>query len=271
MPPDRRNLVLTGIPRSGTTLLTALVDTLENSVALSEPGWQFDWLAGRKRVDPQWFAGALAEDFTHTRERLLQGLPVSDRRDADGAALTNYHRGAYVTHALRRDGLTADFTLGMKHVGPYMGALPQIVAHGAFSVIAMVRHPVETIASWKDVPIPAGMGKMPGAAAQWPELAALSRATMPLLEKQVRLYDMLCERLLELQGRITLFTYEQLVADPRIISRLLQKPQLSSAPRIEIRPPGFYGASLLRIAAMVDKIGVACKQLYPDAASIRAP
>lgn len=35
-----RNLIVTGIPRSGTTFTAAFVDGLDDAVCLSEPDWQ---------------------------------------------------------------------------------------------------------------------------------------------------------------------------------------------------------------------------------------
>ena len=41
-----RDLIISGIPRGGTTLTTALIDSLPNAVCLNEPQWHSDWIWG---------------------------------------------------------------------------------------------------------------------------------------------------------------------------------------------------------------------------------
>jgi len=269
----RNNLLLTGLPRCGTTLMTALIDGMDDSVALNEPAWQFEWLQGKGRAEPEAFTKWLIADYARVRHDLLNAIPVPERRREDGSAVTNYHRlrqqdpeaaKSYTTTDFTRPGLTPDFTLAMKHVGPYMGALPSIVASEAFHVIAIVRNPVGVLASWNEVPIPVGQGKMPGAAVQWKEMAMLTRTPMPLLEKQVRLYDLLVERLYAAREHIDILTYEELVDDPYLLSEIVGKPVKLTPHLIEKREVEFYKTDTDAIAKAVRQYGKYCKHFYPD-------
>lgn len=266
------NVLLTGIPRSGTTLMTALIDGMDDSVALNEPAWQFEWLQDKGQVDPQDFAQWLVKDFARIRHDLLHGIAVPERRREDGTAVTNYHRlkqqdpeaaKSYATTDFTRAGLSPNFTLAMKHVGPYMGALPDIVATKAFRVIAIVRNPVGVIASWNEVPIPVGQGKMPGAAVQWKEMATLTQTPMPLLEKQVRLYDLLVQRLYELREHIEILTYEELADNPYLLSEAVGKPVKLTPHLIEKREVEFYKTDTGAIFDAVEQFGTFTRQFYP--------
>ena len=65
---DHRDLIVTGIPRAGTTLLAACVDSLEDAVCLSEPEWQALWSQETKeRLE---YIARLSEDFDRVRHIL---------------------------------------------------------------------------------------------------------------------------------------------------------------------------------------------------------
>ncbi|MDX2113879.1 MAG: sulfotransferase [Alphaproteobacteria bacterium] len=211
--------LLTGLPRSGTTLLSALTDSMEESVCLSEPLWQVE--LARTAPNAEAFAVALTRDMQRLRTMLLTGQPVMDHRRADGRPVTNYlnENGEHMVPVvpLVRGGLGADFLLAAKHNGLFLGALPQLVASGQFRIIALIRSPLEVLASWRMSPLPVSRGELPAASYFWPQLAALQRAPMELLERQIRLLDMLYQRLYEQEKNLTLLRYESLVAQPMLL------------------------------------------------------
>lgn len=201
-----RDILLTGIPRAGTTLAAAMLDALPDTVCLNEPEWQRPHPA----LDAQGFARAVAEDFAAQRTRLLAGEPVMDRRAQDGAALTNYYEDGtnFVLHPLVRAGLSPDFTLAMKHNGPYLAALPELVALGAFEIRAVIRHPLPVLRSWRRLDLPVSRGALPNATDYWPEMRALTAMPMDLLEKQVRMLDLMFARIGECAVHIRVLRYE---------------------------------------------------------------
>src|ERR1051326_9173576 len=81
-------LILTGIPRSGTTLTASLMNALEGTICLHEP-FQFRkfCLKSRDRAD---FVERCLSAFTQLRNSLLDGQPVMDGRKPDGSYPTNY-------------------------------------------------------------------------------------------------------------------------------------------------------------------------------------
>ncbi|MDX2073274.1 MAG: hypothetical protein SFX19_02785 [Alphaproteobacteria bacterium] len=216
-----RNILLTGLPRAGTTLAASLLDAAPDSVCLNEPEWQ----RPHPSLSAEAFARAVKEDFDDVRKKLLAGIAVPDRRAADGSALTNYYdsgtKNNFVMHDLLRPGLTEDFTLAMKHNGPYLAALPELVALGCFEIRAILRHPLPVLRSWRRLDLPISRGELPNATAYWPEMKALTSAKMELLEKQVRMLELMVARILEHQSQITVVRYEDQVTGDR--SQLSEK------------------------------------------------
>jgi len=213
-----RNILLTGIPRAGTTLAASLLDAEKNTVCLNEPSWQHP----HPSLDAAGFAQAVAEDFVSLRQKLLSGEPVPDRRGEDGKALTNYYGSGteetFVMHPLVRGNLTADFTLAVKHNGPYLAVLPELIRLDAFEIRAVIRHPLSVLRSWRRLSLPVSRGDMPNATPYWPEMRELTASTMPLLEKQVRMLELMFSRIMQHQSQLTLVRYEDLRGEPKQIS-----------------------------------------------------
>ena len=219
-----RDLIVTGIPRAGTTLTAALVDGLDDTVCLSEPTWQDMW--SREAASPAAYVQQLVDDFARVRRDLLAGNGIVDRRRADGTAVSDYfHDGdqPYELVEFRRSGLSENFLLGMKHNAHYSCALPQIAAQPAFTVIAIVRHPLDVIRSWQSVDIPIRQGRLPAAEMLWPEIADIARQTNDILLRQVLIYERFCERFIALREKLALLRYEDIVRDPSVIARTLGK------------------------------------------------
>ena len=200
---NNANLILTGIPRSGTTLSCHLLNKLDNTVALHEPmseeDWQEDW-----QDDWQGEQSALSEDkhqlskrvddfFAQTRQSILQrGQAVSKQRHGD---IPDNPKGGYpgVFHflpaALRgrrwfgmglrksrvsrglvqiEKPLTPDFTLCMKHNGQFTCLLPELAAR--YRCLAVIRHPLAVLCSWNSIEFAPRDGHMHGAERMDPEL-----------------------------------------------------------------------------------------------------
>jgi hypothetical protein len=267
-----RNVILTGIPRSGTTLVTALIDSIPDAVALNEPYWQFEWMMQHETSNAATFARYLLEDFAATREKLLQGVPIPERRNPDGTAMTNYYRSDpqspkadtdVPTIPFTRPGLTPNFTLAIKHNGPYLSCLRQIVEAGFTQAIAIVRHPAGVIASWNSMPVPQKKGKMPGAIMYWPQMRQLTDASMPLLEKQVRMYDLMCKRLYNLRDLVHVVKYEDVTENPNIIGNFLGQDVSAFSKHIKKRDVSFYN-DVSPITEAIKKYGEFYRHFYPD-------
>jgi hypothetical protein len=113
--------------------------------------------------------------------------------------------------------LSQDFTLAAKHNGPYLSALPAIVDLGWFTVIAIVRNPLDVIHSWRSLSLRVSNGEMPDAVPGWPEMGGLVKENVDLLEKQVKMYDLMCQRLYSLRDQIHIVRYEEMLRNPNLL------------------------------------------------------
>ena len=226
------DLIITGVPRSGTTLAAAIIDQTPNCLCLSEPDNHVDLMNGA--ASPEDFVSRLCREFETVRRTILSGGSVLDRRRADGAPVTDYFSDplsdgrrelAVTTRGIHRSRLSPDFVLGVKHNALYTAVLPEIVQSGRFRVIAIIRDPVSVLMSWQMLDLPISRGRLPAGERFWPELAALGRADLDLTDKQIRICDLLLYRYGQLADRIAVIPYEVFTADPAQLLAAARIPQ----------------------------------------------
>lgn len=185
-----RTWLLTGVPRSGTSLCCRLAAGLPGAVALNEPiePKAFDGCAGAEG------ASSVIRGFVATmRARLLAdgrapsvqvGGRLDDARVADAPAEDGLrppvgHLGEIVV-----DGaLDMDFTLLVRHNALFAALLPELSA--SFPVLALVRNPVAVLASWATVDLPVRRGRVPMGERFDPDLAVALAAERDVLDRRV--------------------------------------------------------------------------------------
>ena len=136
---NKTNVVLTGLPRSGTTLTCHLLNKLPDTVALHEP-------ITYGRFDPEDEEAILdgIEQFYRRMRRMIrtQGVAVSKNV---GGIITN-----------RRD-----LVLVTKQPAMFSALLPSLVDR--FPYYTIVRNPLFVLASWNSVVLNVHDGRSPGA------------------------------------------------------------------------------------------------------------
>ena len=161
-----RTWLLSGVPRSGTSLCCRLAGDLPDTVALSEP-------IRRKAIggmDTRRGAcvriGNFAEE-ARTRilaERRAPTVQVEGRLDDNRTASRHTDaglrqlRGAWGEIAIGKP-LSARFALLIKHNALFAALLPQLTEF--FSCLALVRNPLAVLASWQTVDLPVQRGRIP--------------------------------------------------------------------------------------------------------------
>ena len=158
--------LLSGIPRSGTSLCCRLAGELPDTVALSEP-MRREVFAG---VDGAEEACRRIEDFArHARAR----IPVEGRAPSvqvDGRLDDDRVAGCGRAEGLRRPRggqgeiridkpLPGGFTLLIKHNALFAALLPGLAVSMAF--LGVVRNPLAVLASWQTVDLPVHRGRIP--------------------------------------------------------------------------------------------------------------
>ena len=218
-------MLLTGLPRGGTTLACELLNRLPDICALDEPmdpnrllqdaacedGLSID--ADRIRAGIERFALDQRRSILdrgvaltlHVDGRVL-GARVSDARDADGLRIPMARRSEVPVDPPD----SADFTLVIKHPVAFTALLPILLER--FEVFAIVRNPLAVLASWESAPFLQREGRLGLRPVIAPELAARLEAIKDRLERQLTLLDWFFQSYASALSRTRVIRYEDVVA-----------------------------------------------------------
>lgn len=213
-----RDLIVTGIPRSGTSYLCKALDGFTNTAVINEPEMLFDGL--RWAAEP-WAVPLLHADL---RTRIDAGEAVPNKVDVRGELVddTAVHDARAPYRPQLRDG---QWVLATKNTLAYMSRLEGILRlMPQARVVVCVRHPLDTLASWKGTfahlaggdpsALPVGGLADPYLPAHLREgLESLHRLHDPAM-RRAAWWSLLASEILRWRDRIDIVRYEDLVADP---------------------------------------------------------
>lgn len=219
----RRNIVLTGPPRSGTTLACWLLNKVPNTLALVEPIRPFGFVD--PKADPEEIRGAMARFFNRQR-RMAQELGVVQSKNVEGVVTSDPYASSTSSDGLRyqraREGeelgdiavggrtLGAGFWLAVKDPATLSALLPVLVGH--FPCYAIVRNPLAILASWNSVNHAARDGHSP-VAERYDETLREELAAIPdRRARQLRLLDWWFSRLRDFLPDGCVIRYEDVIA-----------------------------------------------------------
>jgi len=227
--------IITGIPRSGTSYLCRLLHTLPDCVVINEPPQIIAPLAHESRP---WriatFYQALRRDILEGKlieNKLQNGEVIEDTAIID----TRTHYQPIVSRA--------DFLLCTKNTLAYLSRLhqlKQVMPHAP--IIACVRHPLDTIASWKSTfphlkhatvtDFPVGQVNDPFLSPwQRDRLAEIAASPKEHL-KRALLWRYLAECILTDAAQLTVVRYEDLVLEPvKVLQTILD--HIPNAPHLQ--------------------------------------
>lgn len=210
-----RDIVLTGIPRSGTTLCCNLLGQAADTVALFEP-----MPVHELPLQPAAALATIGDFFIHSRASLLAtgtaqsqqvdgqvpDNPFGSALDASGIRVRTAHLGA-----IRVDKpLAKDFTLVIKHNAAFTALLPVLVP--TYACYAVIRNPLAVLASWSSVDLPVAQGRLPAGERLDPALSARLESAGDVLERQLLLLDWLFGQFHRCLPVERIVRYEQVVA-----------------------------------------------------------
>ena len=164
--PVPRTWLLSGVPRSGTSLCCRLAGALPDTVALSEP---IRRKAFGGMETPRGACARIADFVEEARARILAERRASsvqvdgrldDNRTASRrtAAGLRKLRGGWGEIAIDKP-LSPHFTLLVKHNALFAALLPRL--NESFPCLALVRNPLSVLASWQTVDLPVHRGRIP--------------------------------------------------------------------------------------------------------------
>jgi hypothetical protein len=220
------NLIITGIPRSGTSYLCNLLHRYSNCVIVNEPLEIFEPLIHHA---VPW---AVARLYAELRSDIWSGKPIANKLQ-DGKVVEDT-AGQDVRHSYTPRVESLDFVLGTKNTLTYLPRLNDLRrVIPELRIVVCVRNPYDTIASWKtsfphlrDVAltkIPVGHPEDPCLTLRQASELKLILATPDVAQRRAMWWNHLAERVLE-QGRsVILVRYPELIADPhKILAEILE-------------------------------------------------
>ncbi len=190
---DSKNILLTGVPRSGTTLCCTLLNRCDGVLALVEPIPGDQWSAG---LSASAAVARICECVDQTRTAAQSGA-VPSLRVGDGFA-DNVVAGDGQSPGVRPvqsargqvrldSPMPADDTLVVKHNALFAALLPRLLER--FPVVAVIRNPVAVLASWQTVDLPVHRGRIPVGELFAPTLATSLEREPDVLTRQLMILD----------------------------------------------------------------------------------
>ncbi|MGN2242005.1 sulfotransferase [Frateuria sp. GZRR33] len=231
------NLLITGVPRSGTSYLCHCLDRLDNLAVINEPQILFDGL----RFGPEpWMVPVVHADL---RAAIDAGEPVENKLDSSGCVTEDTAveeaRTEYRPRLRNRDWVMAS-----KNTLAYMARLDGLLHVMPEARVAMcIRHPADTLASWKVTFAHLASGdprELPVGGLADPYLPARHRGALERIAalehpawRRAAWWRMLAEEVLRWRDhpRVTVVRYEELVAHPAARIAALLGPLASRAGR----------------------------------------
>jgi sulfotransferase family protein len=224
LPGEASNIILTGVSRSGTSYLSNLLHRFDNCVAINEPR---EVISVLREEEVPW---GIPTFYDRLRHDIGAGRPIENKvrggQVVEDTALDERRR------LYRPVVASAEFVLAVKNTREFLLRLEplQRVMPGS-RIVACVRNPADTIASWKrsfrhlrdaDVrPFVRHPHCMWLPQTQCDELASIA-ATPRVAERRALWWRFLADRVLEHRREIVLVRYEELVAEPLpVLERIL--------------------------------------------------
>ena len=221
------DLVITGLPRSGTSFLCSRINGYGNTAVINEPSEIF-------REAKNGEAEGVGRVFDSYRRDISAGKPV----------LNKIRDGRFIEDTRLEDSRSEhlhevtdeNFTLGIKNTLVFLAMLPELVKSKRFPrIIASIRHPMDCIASWHNVEFPHLKSAKPAFLVDYSSAPFQQKLTALLEEENLyrrsaRLWLLLAQTLLAARGKIKILRYEDIVSKPQsaqdAICGYLDIPQL---------------------------------------------
>jgi hypothetical protein len=213
--------LITGLPRSGTSLINFLLNQCENTVSLAEPPMPI--LINAAGLSHHQIRDGIADFYRATRESILR----------DGTALSWNIGGKFTDNDYSHDRLAPairpirsqsgtvkiekplerDFILCTKHPAPFTAVLDVLCGQG--TCFALIRNPLAVLASWNSVDVLAGrLGRLPAAEGLDVELSRKLEQIPAVAARQLYLLDWFFDKYRRVLSADQILRYEDIVADP---------------------------------------------------------
>ena len=211
-----RDFIITGIPRSGTSFVCALLNHLPDVVALNET-MEINTLLSAPDADAR--ISVLKAYFAHMRQGISKThtIPQHELAGSDDNMFlseTAVGRKSAKTGRLLsvevQDNLSPSFVLGLKNLNVFALLLSDLEAH--FDCCAVVRNPLATLASWHTLDHPVRDGRIVAAVQINAPLARRLAGIGNSRSRRLALLDWYHQRFTEVLGTDRIIRYEDILA-----------------------------------------------------------
>ncbi len=227
MTANYRTLLLTGLPRAGTTLCCHILNGCKNVLALHEPLSPCDFSSDET---PEMALEIIGGFVARTRARIRNsGVALSRHRDGlvpdNPVSLETADSGLRaldVTQGLIDIGdrnLRPGFDLVVKHNALFTALLPDLLL--AFPVYGIVRNPLAVLASWNTVDLPVNQGRIPAGEKFAPALKHQLDRTSDRVARQLLILEWFCQQYAEKLDSDSILRYEDFVANADVVPKTL--------------------------------------------------
>ena len=214
------DVILTGLPRSGSTLTCHLLNRCADTVALHEPIPMADLardFTGEALVEQ------VARFYAETRRSLLENRRAVSKRvngqvpdntfgEARGGGSENLRRSLASHGEVSFEGkeLSPKFLLAIKHNAGFAAMLEGL--RERFACYGIVRNPLAVLASWNSVDLAVQQGHVPVGEQIDPSLRATLASIEDRTERQLYILEWFFERFGRLLPHASILRYEDMVA-----------------------------------------------------------
>lgn len=259
-----QNKILTGIPRSGTSLSCKLLNSLPDTVALVEPLSDNDLVSIGRESD---IHDLVTRCFDRTRATLhANGTAISQNIRGNVTGNTVAEKGpsektlmAIVTHSKRtirprssrrsrikvEKPLSPCFSLYIKHTIAFTTFLGSLT--NSYSCYAQIRNPLATLASWNTVPFPIAEGRAFFAERHDAALAERICRTKCRIDKQIELISWMFGKYSQYLAASQIIRYEDVVSsNGRTLAKVCPNADQLNSPLACKNRSEIYNRALMR-------------------------
>ncbi len=234
-----KNILITGIPRSGTSLFASLIAKNQDAVVFSEP----DWLKSIRNIsqDSSQFTQNLLLQISQLRLDIEKNKPLALKINRkDGSLPSNYYlrnnHGEVITQKTESkvvlESSAANNPFYIKSNAQFTACIKDLLKSNQFKIVCIIRSPIACIMSWRSLQIPVSSGNMKIAEKYSLSFKEMISQKVSILSKQVAIIDWFYKSFHEYSKYIELVKYEELISDTSNVIKRITLSEPTSIPEL---------------------------------------